>query len=143
MNRTSSSAGGGAFRGVTRALTAAIVAGAACADPDRSALATEPGIQQSVLRTDPFPALDGGRAAIEDALTRNIPVLEDPLAAAPLQAALAALAKHLEDGNDEALRGAITAAHHAIAAYEQKVGTQGPDAPDLDAVRLALDTAAY
>lgn len=137
MNRNFPS-GVGAIRCVARALTAAVVAGASCAGPDRGSLTSEPGTRQSVSRTNPW---SGGRAAIEDALTRSIPALEDPLAAAPLLAGLAALAKHLEVGNDEAARGAITAAHHAIVAYEQKVGTQGPDAPELDAVRLALESA--
>jgi len=100
-------------------------------------------LQQSALRAELVTTGSDAQAAIEDALARNVPALEDPLAAAPLQAALAALHEHIEDGNYEAARGAVTAAHRGLAAYQRKVGSQGADAADLDAVQLALENPAW
>lgn len=143
MNRTHRSVCAGARSWVTRVVMAASVVGAACADNGLSPLPTESRIQQSALRADLVPAGSDAQAAIEDALARNIPALEDPLAAAPLQAALAALQEHIEDGNYEAARGAVTAAHRGLAAYQRKVGSQGADAADLDAVQRALENQAW
>jgi hypothetical protein len=124
---------------VRLALAALTNFGVACADDDRTFLPTATVTDGSALRDVASATDPGALAAVEDAMTRLLPSLSDAGAAEPLQAALATLQRHQEAGNAEAARGAATAVESAIVAYERRAGSESPDSPDLDAVRLALD----
>jgi hypothetical protein len=84
-----------------------------------------------------------GLSSIDDALARIIPALDDPVAAAPLRAALLELRMLLASeraADGMATEGNATEATARLAVHAYGRSTTGEDA-DLDAIRLALDVA--
>jgi hypothetical protein len=121
------------------AVVAMAALGGACNDEDRSLLPTAASIEAPALPAALGAGGTNARAAIEDALTRLVPSLSDPGEAEPLRTTLSVLHSHLEAGNGEAARGAVVAVETALARYERLGGLESADAPDLDALRLALE----
>jgi hypothetical protein len=110
----------------------------ACTDEDRSLLPTAPSIEAPALQSALVEGENNARPAIDDALARLLPSLSNPGEVEPLRATLSVIQHHLESGNGEAAHGAVVAVETALARYERLAGFDGADAPDLDALRLAL-----
>jgi hypothetical protein len=77
-------------------------------------------------------------AGVDDALARLLPALRNQAAATSLQGALRELKTALANGGVEATRQATTAATRALETYAN--GSDPAEAPDLDALRLAVAT---
>ena len=120
------------------ALVALAALTTACTDEDRFPLPTEASTEAPTLLVALDASESNAMAAIEDALTRLVPSLSAPGEAEPLRATLAVVQHHLEAGNGAAARGAAIAVETALARYERMAGAESADAPDLDALRLAL-----
>ena len=120
------------------ALVAMTALSGACTAEDRSPLPTAPSIEAPALQSALGAGGTDATAAIEDALARLLPSLSNPGEVEPLRATLSAVQHHLEAGNGESARGAVIAVEIALARYERLAGFDGADAPDLDALRLAI-----
>ena len=123
--------GGLRTTGRTVAAVGLAVGAAGCGDgldPSRAVAApvAEPSLAKNAATSAP---------AISDAISRILPAI-DPASADALRGPLTAIAKQLTAGNATALGSAISAAREALVVSSAIDG----DAPDLDAIALAIDS---
>ena len=116
----------------TAAAVGLAVGAAGCAgdgqDPSR---AVAPLVAEATLAKN----TTASAPAISDAISRILPAI-DPASADALRGPLTAIAKQVSAGNAMALNAAIEAAREAIVV----ASAVDADAPDLDAVALAIDS---
>jgi hypothetical protein len=78
--------------------------------------------------------------ALADAAQRIVPTLADARLAAKLGLAMDALAAKLATADPRIIKFGLDVAHAAVDAYQARATAAAAEAPDLDAIRLALDT---
>lgn len=78
---------------------------------------------------------------IDDALLRILPLLDDAEATAPLRATLTDLSSVIATGERTERQSAAAAT--ALRALDAMTGYVGADEAELDAIRLAVDAAAW
>ena len=125
------------------ALTATALAacGDATAPPkhfqeDTAATAVPPALSTSATPDNATLAT----VALADAAQRIIPTLANERLAAKVGLTVEALAATLSTSDPRIIKFALDVARAAVDAYQARAASAAVEAPDLDAIRLALDT---
>lgn len=90
----------------------------------------------SARRDPPAAEVTRIRPALDDALARVVPGLEDPATRAEMQRRLSDLSGHLDAGETAQARSEVSAAARSLASYRRSGDTR--DAADVGAIQLAL-----